>query len=72
MRYLVIFAALIMQLCLGATYSWSVYVQDIRTLLGLSQAQAQIPFSARPVRSPPSAHTRDAWWSSGLRDPERR
>ena len=45
MRYLVILAALIMQLCLGATYSWSVYVQDIRALLGLSQAQAQIPFS---------------------------
>ncbi len=34
-----------MQLCLGATYSWSVYVQDIKSLLGLTQAQAQIPFS---------------------------
>lgn len=45
MRYLVILSALIMQICLGATYSWSVYVHDIKVLLGLSQAAAQVPFS---------------------------
>jgi len=45
MRIMVILSALLMQLCLGATYSWSVYVQNIKTLLGISQAQAQIPFS---------------------------
>lgn len=45
MRYLVIISALLMQLCLGATYSWSVYVHDIKELLGLSQAAAQVPFS---------------------------
>jgi len=45
MKYCILPAALIMQLCLGATYSWSVYVQDMRSLLGLSQAAAQVPFS---------------------------
>lgn len=45
MRIMVILSALLMQLCLGATYSWSVYVQNIKILLGISQAQAQIPFS---------------------------
>lgn len=45
MRFIVILAALAMQICLGATYSWSVYVHDIKTLLSLSQAAAQVPFS---------------------------
>jgi OFA family oxalate/formate antiporter-like MFS transporter len=45
MKYFILPSALIMQLCLGATYSWSVYVQDIRSLLGLTQAAAQVPFS---------------------------
>jgi OFA family oxalate/formate antiporter-like MFS transporter len=42
---MVILSALLMQLCLGATYSWSVYVQHIKNILGISQAQAQVPFS---------------------------
>ena len=45
MRFMIIVSALLMQLCLGATYSWSVYVQDIKALVGISQTQAQIPFS---------------------------
>jgi MFS transporter, OFA family, oxalate/formate antiporter len=45
MRYLIIPAALCMQICLGATYSWSVYVQAIRDLLHITQATAQLPFS---------------------------
>jgi OFA family oxalate/formate antiporter-like MFS transporter len=45
MRIMVILSALLMQLCLGATYSWSVYVQHIKNILGISQAQAQVPFS---------------------------
>lgn len=45
MRIMIIISALLMQLCLGATYSWSVYVQHIKTLLDISQAQAQVPFS---------------------------
>jgi OFA family oxalate/formate antiporter-like MFS transporter len=45
MRYLIIPAALCMQICLGATYSWSVYVQEIKNLLHITQAAAQLPFS---------------------------
>ena len=45
MRIMIILSALLMQLCLGATYSWSVYVQNLKTLVGISQTQAQIPFS---------------------------
>ncbi len=45
MRIMIIISALLMQLCLGATYSWSVYVHHIKSLLDISQAQAQIPFS---------------------------
>jgi MFS transporter, OFA family, oxalate/formate antiporter len=45
MRYLIIPAALCMQICLGATYSWSVYVQPLKDLLHITQAAAQLPFS---------------------------
>jgi MFS transporter, OFA family, oxalate/formate antiporter len=45
MRYLIIPAALCMQICLGATYSWSVYVQALKDLLHISQTAAQLPFS---------------------------
>lgn len=34
-----------MQMCLGATYSWSVYVQPIKEILNLQQGPAQIPFT---------------------------
>jgi len=42
---MILVAAVIMQLCLGATYSWSVYVQPLRQLTGLMQGTAQLPFS---------------------------
>ncbi|MDA3902077.1 MAG: MFS transporter [Desulfuromusa sp.] len=45
MRIMIILSALLMQLCLGATYSWSVFVQHIKTIADISQVQAQIPFS---------------------------
>lgn len=45
MRVMIILSALLMQVCLGATYSWSVYVQHLKSLVDISQAQAQIPFS---------------------------
>ncbi|ADR18176.1 MFS transporter [Calditerrivibrio nitroreducens] len=45
MGYLILIFAVVMQLCLGATYSWSVYVKDIKAILNISQAQAQLPFS---------------------------
>ena len=44
-RYLILSAAFLMQLCLGATYSWSVFVRPIRELTGLSQGITQIPFT---------------------------
>ncbi len=45
MRYLILLSALIMQMCLGATYSWSVYVQPLKELTGLSQGPVQLPFT---------------------------
>ena len=44
-RYLILVAAVALQMCLGATYSWSVYVQPIKTLTGLLQGPVQLPFS---------------------------
>lgn len=44
-RSLVLPGAFLMQLCLGATYSWSVFVRPIRELTGLSQGWVQLPFS---------------------------
>lgn len=44
-RWLVLPAAVLMQMCLGATYSWAVYVAPIRLVTGVSQGAAQVPFS---------------------------
>ncbi len=44
-RYLILVSALVMQMCLGATYSWSVFVKPIREITGLSQGLVQLPFS---------------------------
>jgi OFA family oxalate/formate antiporter-like MFS transporter len=44
-RYAILSAAFLMQMCLGATYSWSVFVRPIRELTGLSQGIAQLPFT---------------------------
>lgn len=45
MRYFILVCAVLMQVCLGATYSWSVYVQPLRALTGLAQGPVQIPFT---------------------------
>lgn len=45
MRYLILVSAVLMQMCLGATYSWSVYVQPLKELTGLQQGPVQIPFT---------------------------
>lgn len=45
MRYLILVSAVLMQMCLGATYSWSVYVQPLKDLTGLAQGPVQIPFT---------------------------
>lgn len=44
-RYLVLAAAIAMQACLGATYSWSIFVDSIRQATGVGQASAQRPFT---------------------------
>jgi OFA family oxalate/formate antiporter-like MFS transporter len=44
-RYGILVSSLLMQLCLGATYAWSVFVAPLRAHTGLSQAAAQIPFT---------------------------
>ena len=46
MRYVILFSAVMMQMCLGATYSWSVYVQPLKILTGLQQGPIQVPFTA--------------------------
>lgn len=45
MKYIILVCALLMQMCLGATYSWSIYVQPIKLLTGLQQGPVQIPFT---------------------------
>lgn len=44
-RYAILAAAFLMQMCLGATYSWSVFVPPLRHLTGLSQGAVQMPFT---------------------------
>jgi OFA family oxalate/formate antiporter-like MFS transporter len=44
-RYLVLCAAVLLQLCLGATYSWAVFVEPLRGLFQLGQGRVQLPFS---------------------------
>jgi MFS transporter, OFA family, oxalate/formate antiporter len=44
-RYVILLCAFSMQMGLGATYSWSVFVKPLRELTGLSQGLAQLPFS---------------------------
>lgn len=43
--YWILPAAVLMQMCLGATYSWSVFVQPLKALTGLHQGPVQLPFS---------------------------
>lgn len=45
MRPAVLFFSVLMQLCLGATYSWSMFVQPVRTATGLLQGSVQLPFT---------------------------
>lgn len=44
-RYIILLGAVAMQLCLGATYAWPVFVRPLRDLTGLSQAAVQLPFT---------------------------
>ncbi len=44
-RWFIVVGAIMVQLCLGAVYAWSVFRDPIRDLLGVKLAQAQLPFS---------------------------
>jgi len=44
-RYRILAAAVIMQMCLGATYAWSVFVLPLKQMTGILQGTAQLPFS---------------------------
>jgi OFA family oxalate/formate antiporter-like MFS transporter len=41
-----------MQMCLGATYAWSVFVHFLRQTTGIGQGQAQLPFSVFYIAFP--------------------
>ena len=44
-RYRILLAAVTMQMCLGATYAWSVFVLPIKQITAIFQSTAQLPFS---------------------------
>ncbi|MFH1841611.1 MAG: MFS transporter, partial [bacterium] len=60
-RYLILLSAILMQLCLGATYSWSVFVTPLRELTNLTQGQAQFPFSLFYFAFPATVVLAGAW-----------
>lgn len=44
-RYRILAAAVVMQMCLGATYAWSVFVLPLKQITGILQGTVQLPFS---------------------------
>lgn len=44
-RYRILAAAAVMQMCLGATYAWSVFVLPLKQFTGILQGTVQLPFS---------------------------
>ena len=44
-RYRILVAAVVMQMCLGATYAWSVFVLPLKGTTGILQGSAQLPLS---------------------------
>jgi len=51
-RFSILAAAVVMQLCLGATYSWAVFVAPLKELTGLGQGPVQAPFTVFYVAFP--------------------
>jgi MFS transporter, OFA family, oxalate/formate antiporter len=44
-RYYALAASLLVQVCLGALYAWSVFVGPLRLAAGITQSTAQLPFT---------------------------
>ena len=44
-RWIALVAGVLCQLCLGATYAWSVFIEPLKLATDATQAQAQYPFS---------------------------
>ncbi|MGB9742626.1 MAG: L-lactate MFS transporter [candidate division WOR-3 bacterium] len=44
-RWLIVVGALLIQLCLGAIYAWSVFRKPLETELSITSTQASLPFS---------------------------
>ena len=44
-RWLIVVGALLVQVCLGAIYAWSVFRKPLEAELGISPTQASLPFS---------------------------
>lgn len=44
-RWLIVVGALLVQLCLGAVYAWSVFRKPLEAELGITPTQATLPFS---------------------------
>jgi OFA family oxalate/formate antiporter-like MFS transporter len=44
-RYRILIAAVVMQMCLGATYAWSIFVLPLKQTTSIFQSTAQLPFS---------------------------
>ncbi len=51
-RYLILVAGVLMQACLGATYSWSTFVGLIKAANGIEQSYAQLPFTVFYIAFP--------------------
>lgn len=50
--FMILIAAVIMQMCLGATYSWNVFVAPLKATSGLEQGPVQLPLSIFYVAFP--------------------
>jgi len=44
-KYVILVSAIFIQICLGATYTWAIFVEPLKSLLHKSQAEVQFPFS---------------------------
>jgi len=50
--YLILLASFLMNVCLGTTYAWSVFVSPLREATGLGQGVVQLPFTVFYIAFP--------------------